>query len=146
MVRLDLVRDKVRRLRETCSALRGATPSDAADLVGDRDRRDLVSFRVYLAMQEAIDLASHLVADQGWGPAPNLRDHFNLLERNKVIPQPLAADLSAGVKIRDLIGHAYADVDPGKLHAAAGRIPALMEAYCAAVISWADTPSASGTS
>ncbi len=70
MVRTDLVQDKVRRLRETLAALRGCLPANPAALAGSRDACDLVSFRVYLAMQEAIDIASHLIADEGWGRHP----------------------------------------------------------------------------
>jgi hypothetical protein len=77
MVRIDIVRDKIRRLRGTLDLLRACLPADAAALVSDRDRLDLASFRVYLAMQEAVDLASHVIADQAWGPAPSLRDHFS---------------------------------------------------------------------
>ena len=138
MVRIDLVRDKIRRLRETLAALRACLPGGASALAGDRDRLDLVSFRVYLAMQEAVDLASHLIADQAWGPAPSLRDHFAILARQGVIDQALAAAMSSGVKVRNLIAHGYAEVDPVKLHAAAGAIPALAESYCAAVLGWAE--------
>jgi hypothetical protein len=64
MVRIELVRDKIRRLRATVAALRDALPANHAGLY--RDALDLVSFRVYLGLQEAIDLASHLIADEGW--------------------------------------------------------------------------------
>ena len=67
MVRLDLVREKVRRLKDTAAALRACTPPQASALAASRDALDLVSFRVYLGMQEAIDLASHIIADEGWG-------------------------------------------------------------------------------
>jgi hypothetical protein len=46
MVRIDLVRDKIRRLRETLAALGACLPAEALALANDRDRLDLVSFRV----------------------------------------------------------------------------------------------------
>jgi uncharacterized protein YutE (UPF0331/DUF86 family) len=97
-----------------------------------------VSFRVYLAMQEAIDLASHVLADHGWGPASSLRDHFAILERRGVIAAALATPLADGVKVRNLIGHAYAEVDPAKLHAAAKHLLTILEPYCAAVLAFAE--------
>jgi hypothetical protein len=48
MVRLDLVREKVRRLKDTAAALRACTPLQASALAASRDTLDLVSFRVYL--------------------------------------------------------------------------------------------------
>lgn len=47
--------------------------------------------------------------------------------------------LAAGVKVRNLIGHAYAEVDPTKLHAAATELSVLLEAFCAAVLSFAES-------
>jgi uncharacterized protein YutE (UPF0331/DUF86 family) len=143
MVRVDLVHDKVRRLRATLAALAGCLPADPAALGASRDARDLASFRVYLSMQEAIDLCSHLIADEGWGPAPSLRDHFTILADKGVIDAGLAGHLAAGVKIRNLIGHAYVEIDPVRLHAAALELQQLLEAFCAQVLAFAG--SAEGT-
>jgi len=138
MVRLDLVRDKVRRLRSTLELLRRCLPAESSAL-SHPDLRDLVSFRVYLGMQEAIDLASHVIADEGWGPAPSLRDQFGILSDKGVLEASLAGRLASGVKVRNLIGHAYADIDAGKLHAAAGELATVLDAYCAAVLSFAES-------
>jgi len=142
MVRIDLVRDKIRRLRESVGLLRAALPGSPADLARDRDRLDLVSFRVYLGLQEAIDLASHLIADEGWGPAASLRDHFAILAGHGVVDATLAAELGDGIKIRNLIGHAYAQVDPLRLHAAAGVLPDLLERFCSGVLAWSEAAGA----
>src|SRR2546428_14152300 len=63
VVRVEIVRDKVRRLLGTLDLLRACLPEDAASFTSNRDALDLASFRVYLAMQEAVDLASHVIAD-----------------------------------------------------------------------------------
>jgi len=141
MVRIELVRDKIRRLRETVAALRDALPSSPLGL-SHRDALDLVSFRVYLGLQEAIDLASHVIADEGWGPAPSLRDHFTILGSHKVLEPELAMALAGGVKVRNLIGHAYADVDPAKLHEAATELVDVLDAFCAGVLRYAETRTA----
>jgi uncharacterized protein YutE (UPF0331/DUF86 family) len=139
MVRVDLVRDKVRRLRDTAALLRACVPESPVGLSGNPDALHLVSFRVYLGMQEAIDLASHLIADEGWGPAPSLRDHFTILASKGVLTDLVAKGLGAGVKVRNLIAHGYAVVDPVKLHAAAIELTSLLEAYCAAMLAFAES-------
>lgn len=138
MVRIELVRDKIRRLRDTVAALRDALPANHTGL-SNRDALDLVSFRVYLGLQEAIDLASHLIADEGWGPAPSLRDHFTILASQQVLEPGLAMTLASGVKVRNLIGHAYADVDPAKLHEAATELVGVLNAFCVAVLGYAES-------
>jgi uncharacterized protein YutE (UPF0331/DUF86 family) len=50
----------------------------------------------------------------------------------------LAAELGDGVKIRNLIGHAYAAVDPVRLHAAADILPDLLERFCTGVLAWSE--------
>jgi uncharacterized protein YutE (UPF0331/DUF86 family) len=108
-------------------------------MTASRDVRDLVSFRVYLVMQEAIDLCSHVIADQGWGPVPSLRDHFTLLAEKGVLSSDLAGRLSAGVKLQNLVGHGYAEVDPAKMKAAAGELAALVDPFCSAILAFAES-------
>jgi len=119
--------------------LRACLPEQAAAMTASRDVRDLVSFRVYLVMQEAIDLCSHVIADQGWGPVPSLRDHFTLLAEKGVLSSDLAGRLSAGVKLQNLVGHGYAEVDPAKMKAAAGELAALVDPFCSAILAFAES-------
>jgi len=141
MVKIDLVRDKIRRLRDTAALLAGCLPADARRLETDRDARDLAAFRVYLALQAAVDLCSHVIADRGWGPVPSLRDHFTVLASKGVLDPELARLLSEGMKVRNLIGHAYTEVDAVKLHAAATRLLEVVDSFCAAILAFAETES-----
>ncbi len=43
------------------------------------------------------------------------------------------------MKIRNLIGHAYAEIDPIRLHAAAIALQELLEVFCARVLAFADS-------
>jgi uncharacterized protein YutE (UPF0331/DUF86 family) len=139
MVQIHVVRQKVARMRDTGQWLAACLPSAAADMAGDRDLRDLVSFRVYLLVQDAIDICSHVVADQGWGPVPSLRDHFTFLADQGVLPSALADQLAAAVKVRNLVGHGYAAVDARKMHEAAHQIIALVDPFCEAILSFAES-------
>lgn len=138
MVRIEVVREKVRRLRATLEALRSRLPAEPDGMGSDRDVLDLVSFRVYLVVQDAVDIASHVLADEGWGPAPSLRDHFTILEQKRIIDAALVTSLSSAVKVRNVIAQGYAVVDPVKLPAAARALAPIAESYCAAVLSWAE--------
>jgi uncharacterized protein YutE (UPF0331/DUF86 family) len=137
MVRVDLVRDKIRRIRGTLAMLARVLPPDATGLT-DRDKIDLVAFRVYLVVQECVDVASHVIADEGWGPAPSLRDHFAILEQRTVIDAALCSELSSAIKVRNVIAHGYADVDAAKLHEAATELKTLAERYCTTLLNWAE--------
>jgi len=138
MVQLDLVRDKVARVRDAAAWLRDCLPASPNEMTANRNLRDLVSFRVYLVIQEAIDLCSHVIADQGWGPVASLRDHFTFLADKGVLPPSLAGQLATGVKVRNLIGHAYAAVDPEKMHEAALALLPLVDPFCQTILSFAE--------
>ena len=45
-----------------------------------------------------------------------------------------------GLKVRNLIGHAYAEIDPAKLIEAAGEVARLIDPFCAAVLAFATSP------
>lgn len=139
MVQLEVVRQKIAAMRDTGQWLKACLPATPADMVSDRNVRDLVSFRVYLLVQEAIDICSHLIADQGWGPVPSLRDHFMFLADKGVLPSGLAGQLAAAVKVRNLVGHGYVAVDPRKMHEAAVEIGALVDPFCVAILSFSES-------
>ena len=71
-------------------------------MASDRNVRDLVSFRVYLLAHDAIDSCSHIIADQGWGLVPSLRDHFTFLADKGVLPSGLAGHAQDGLSASTL--------------------------------------------
>jgi uncharacterized protein YutE (UPF0331/DUF86 family) len=144
VTRIELVREKIRRIRHVGRLLERSTPEDPEVLARDEDRLHLVAFRVYLGLQETIDLASHVIADEGWGPVASLRDHYEILVREGALGAETGALLSDGVKIRNLIGHAYGEVDPVKLQAAARVLPRLLETFCQDVLAFAEARSEGG--
>lgn len=139
MVQLEVVRQKLSRMRDTRQWLKKCLPAASATMEADRDVRDLVSFRVYLLVQDAIDVCSHIITDQGWGPVPSLRDHFTFLSDKGVLPAALASQLAAAVKVRNIVGHGYAAVDSGKMHEAAVEIGLLVDPFCAAILAFAES-------
>lgn len=142
MVQIEVVRQKIARLRDTTAWLKSCLPANVVEMTNNRNARDLVSFRVYLVVQDAVDICSHVIADQGWGPVASLRDHFTFLSEKGVLPAELAGRLAAAVKVRNLVGHGYAAVDPQKMHQAATAIVALVDPFCDAILSFAERPSA----
>lgn len=78
-----------------------------------------------VATQEAIDIAFHIVADEGWGVPSSYAEGFEILARQRLMDARLAADLSRGGAVRHRIAHGYATVDVDRLWAA---VPAGLDA------------------
>ena len=97
-------------LIETCvSDLRRLVRADA--LAQDlRDQR-FVEHTLQIAIQAALDVASHIVSDRRLGEPRTSRELFDLLERNDWIDATLATTLRRMVGFRNILVHGYDDVD-----------------------------------
>lgn len=105
----DLVAKKL-ALIETCVAdlHRLARP---AELQHDVREERFVEHTLQIAIQAALDVASHVVSDLRLGEPRMNRELFDLLERAGIVEAPLAATLRSMVGFRNVIVHGYDAVD-----------------------------------
>lgn len=104
--------DAVRRIREVL-------PSSAADLETDRTAREVVVLNLFVAIQEALSLATHWLADQGRVTPGAYRDTFVALAEQGVIDAELAQRLARAAGFRNLIAHQYGALDTERVFAIA---------------------------
>ena len=62
--------------------------------------RDALALAFMVALQEAVDIAYHVVADEGWGVPDSHRAAFETLAAHTVLATGLADDLSAAAGMR----------------------------------------------
>lgn len=136
MVRADIVTSKLSDLGARIARVRAHTPATSALLRADQDALDLVSFNLMLCVQSAADIASHIVADEGWRPAVTLADAFERLRENGVITRPTADAMAKAAGLRNVVAHGYAGLDIEMVFAAASRGVGDLDAFAAEVASW----------
>jgi uncharacterized protein YutE (UPF0331/DUF86 family) len=107
-------RDRIRRIRD-------ALPREPADIVRDERTEAFVAFHLFLLIQDAIDIAAHLVAARGLGVPASHRESFDLLARAGLLSASSASDMGALASLRNRIAHSYGDLDPVRLAAEAPR-------------------------
>jgi uncharacterized protein YutE (UPF0331/DUF86 family) len=86
-----------------------------------------------VAVQEAIDIAFHIVTDEGWGIPGSYADACPMLAEHGVVDRSVAESLARMVSLRNRIAHGYASVDIDRLWT---ELPAgldALDAYAAAV-------------
>lgn len=110
-----LVLRKLALLRERVAQARARRPPSASTLRSDALLLDALSLSVLVAVQEAIDVAFHVCADEGWGVPASYAESFDLLAKHRVIDEPLARTMAAAAGLRNRIGHAYATLDTERL-------------------------------
>ena len=136
MVDADVVTAKLAELGDRISRLREHCPETSSALAASRDLMDLVSFNLMLAVQTCLDVASHVIADEGWPPASTLAESFQRLGEHQVIAAETSAALGRAAGLRNLVAHGYAAIEPELIHEAASSGLADLERFSSEVSGW----------
>jgi uncharacterized protein YutE (UPF0331/DUF86 family) len=136
MVNRDLVAAKVSELSDRVSRAKLHCLATPEELAANRDALDLVSFNLMLAVQACADIASHLIADEGWPAVQTLGEGFQLLSAKGVISASSASALSRAVGLRNVVAHGYSGIDAKIVHAAATRGIADLDAFAREIAGW----------
>jgi uncharacterized protein YutE (UPF0331/DUF86 family) len=120
-----LVMRKLATLHEHCARARRRRPASLEALHADVDLQDALAMSLFVAIQEAVDIAFHIVADEGWGVPGSYAEGFAALAERDVIDRALATELARVVAVRHRIAHGYASIDLDRLWA---ELPAGLDA------------------
>lgn len=101
----------------------------------ETDLRELrfVEHTLQLAIQAALDVASHIVSDERLGEPRTNRELFDLLARNGWIGNELCDALRRMAGFRNVLVHGYAEVDPSIVRDVAENRLGDLEAFVARV-------------
>lgn len=136
MVNKDLVTAKLDELSDKLEQIRKHRKQTVEQFEADRTARDLVSFNLMLAVQACTDIAGHIIADEGWPPAPTLAESFRRLKDKGVLSPPTASSLANAIGLRNVIAHGYSSIDRKMLHAASVAGLADLESFAREISTW----------
>ena len=109
MTDADLVAKKLALIETYVREL--TTLADPSRIEGDIREERFVEHTVQIAVQAALDVASHVVSDERWGEPRTNQELFELFARHGWIDPELAQSLRAAVGFRNILVHGYASVD-----------------------------------
>ncbi len=102
--------DKRLAIIDTCLAdLRRLARVDLIDT--DIREQRFVEHTLQVAIQAALDVASHIVSDRRLGEPRTNRELFDLLQRDQWLDERLASTLRNMAGFRNVLVHGYDDVD-----------------------------------
>jgi uncharacterized protein YutE (UPF0331/DUF86 family) len=136
MVDADLVSAKLAELAERVARVKRHRKDGVDALAADADALDLVSFNLMLAVQVCADVASHIIADEGWPAAGSLADAFHRLGEQGVIRDETAETMKRAVGLRNVVAHGYGRVDTAMVHSACHGGVADLDAFAREVARW----------
>jgi uncharacterized protein YutE (UPF0331/DUF86 family) len=111
----ELLLSKLIACRDRIARIRSRLPADPAAIRQDELLEAFLSFHIFLLIQEASDLANHLVALKGLGVPTSQREAFMALAGAGLITAESASAMSGAAGLRNRIAHTYGDLDPVRL-------------------------------
>jgi uncharacterized protein YutE (UPF0331/DUF86 family) len=105
----DLVAEKLAIIETCVQELR--TLAHPAEIVRDVREARFVLHTLQIAIQAALDVASHIVSDERLGEPETNRELFDRLARGGWLSADLAASLGPMAGFRNLIVHGYGSVN-----------------------------------
>jgi len=127
----ELVAKKLASVETCCRELRElARPERVHEDI--RERR-FVEHTLQMAIQAALDVASHIVSDERLGEPETNRELFTLLARAGWLEADQARQLERMAGFRNVLVHGYADVNLQIVEHAARQGPADLERFARTV-------------
>jgi len=105
----DLLAKRLALIETAVHELRTLARPDA--LFTDVREQRFVEHTLQIAIQAALDVASHIVSDRRLGEPRTNRELFDLLARDRWLEPALADSLRRMVGFRNVLVHGYDDVD-----------------------------------
>ena len=116
MVDKDLIYAKAGAIKRHCKRISDKSGVDVEIFKIDLDRQESVLFNLQMAIQNCIDIAAHIVSEEGYGVPGRSNELFYLLEEHNLIDRPLTEKMVQAIGLRNLIAHEYGTIDLEKIH------------------------------
>lgn len=140
----DIALAKLASIQRCVRRIRDVTHGDPTR-VQEIDIQESVILNLQRAIQAAIDLAAHLIAQQSWGLPDSLKAHFTILVRENVIDAALGKQLEAMVGFRNIAVHDYETIDVDILRRIVAERLTDLERFTAAVTRFSEERGSSGS-
>lgn len=86
------------------------------EFLKDSDRQDIVLFNIQMAVQNCLDIAAHVISEEGYGVPGSNNEMFYMLEENGYLGAELVEKMIQAVGFRNLIVHEYGHLDIKQVH------------------------------
>ena len=108
--------DKASAVAKHLRRLQEKAKLDMPMFLRDTDSQDVALFNIQMAVQNCIDIAAHIISEQGLGVPASYNEMFYTLEENGYFENELTEKMVKAVSFRNLIVHEYAKLDLDRVH------------------------------
>ena len=111
MVDKDLMLTKASSVRRHLKRAKEKSNTDLNAFLSDIDRQEIVMFNLQTAIQNCVDIAAHIISEEGFGIPDSTSDMFYLLEENSYLDNQITEKMVKAAGFRNLIVHEYAKIE-----------------------------------
>ena len=119
MVDRDLILAKAGSVKRHLNRIKAKSDPDMDTFLQDLDRQESVAFNMHLAIQNCMDIAAHIISEEGLGAPGSAAEMFYLLQENGFLSADLTQKMVKATGFRNLLVHEYEKIDLQRLHHAA---------------------------
>ncbi|MGH9335111.1 MAG: type VII toxin-antitoxin system HepT family RNase toxin [Vicinamibacteria bacterium] len=127
----DLLAEKTMAVERHLARVAERLPNDASELKPSTDASDVVILHLWQTTQIVIDVAVALCVELHLGTPASYADVFRRLQGGGELPEDLAAKLVRATGFRNVVAHAYEDLDMARVFEAASRGPGDLRRFLA---------------
>ena len=111
MIDKNLVERKIRKMEQYVRELTTAQVKSLEEFTEDTVVKRFVERNIELAIEQMIDICKHLVAGLDLTEPETYAECFDILYKNKVIPEKPLPTFKAMARFRNRLIHVYDDID-----------------------------------
>ena len=111
MVDRDLILTKAGSVKKHLRRIIKKRNTDLHTFLDDIDRQESILFNIQMAVQNCVDIAAHIVSEEGFGVPGSTNEMFYSLEENGFLHSEITEKIVKAVGFRNLIVHEYAKID-----------------------------------
>jgi len=131
----DLILAKAGSIKKYLNRIKDKRDTDLKTFFADIDRQESVLFNLQMAIQNCIDIAAHIISDEGLGVPGSTNEMFYLLEEHGMLESQLVEKMVKAVGFRNLVVHEYGKVDLEQVFDIAHKGVDDLQKYMASVLS-----------
>jgi uncharacterized protein YutE (UPF0331/DUF86 family) len=129
----DLLAERTMVVRRHLARVAERLPTEVSELQPATDASDAVILHLWQAVQVVIDLAVSACLHWDLGAPPTYAEAFRRLAGAGIIDDGLATRLARAAGFRNVIAHAYDQLDMGRVFRAANEGPRDLEKFLSAL-------------
>jgi len=112
MVDKTLILKKLAELEQYLLQINEFSDITTAEYSSDWKTQRIVDRTLQMMIETCLDIAGHIISDEGYRVPESYADMFNVLQENAIIPEALREGLNKMAKFRNIVVHHYDKIDP----------------------------------